>query len=246
MDSIYAKFLLILNLFLAVSCDDFPNTPELIDKFRTMGVGLADPSYTYSTDSTPVTAALSFYFATPSDASITADNVEVDSQTIELTFSAPVLVEAKATLNIYKVDATANIPVESALIFNPAEEDTATVSYAAIFLQGSEEERVFGKIRIYRPTVASSSEVTTPTATILEPVDGDSVSGSIELSGEVGNKIVESYRSSWLVSSGTIEKFRDREAEWVDAKKGSQTVIFTVRGLDSFNFNYTAIDVTVN
>ena len=241
----YMVQIILIGAFL-LGCDDFPNTPELANKLRTMGVGSDEPAYTYSTDNTESVAKLSFYFATPDKAELSSENFQIEAVTIPLEFSDAELVEEKASLNIYKINATAVVPPATQLIFNPVEDNTATVSYAAVFRQGQEEEIVFGKIRVYSPEVASSGEIKIPTVTITNRKEGDKVkAGTIALKGEVGNKIEESYRTGWLVSTGKIEDFRKREADWEEASKGETTVIMTVRGLESYNFNYQAIDITI-
>lgn len=242
----YQLKILLLFAITCISCDDFPNNPELIDKFRTIGVGLKEASYTYSTDGDPRRAELSFYFATPSTKPITSDNLEIVTGAKLLTFSDPVLEIEKSKLNIYRIDATAEIPQKDELFFNPDDENTATINYSAIFTQDIEEERVFGKIRIYESAKATDGSVTAPTVTIKNRTEGDALSGDkIELKAEVGNKISESYRTAWLVSSGEVKEYRKREVEWEKPKKGKATIILTVRGLTSYNFDFEAIDVTI-
>lgn len=226
------------------SCDDFPNKPELLNKFRMMGVGFDDPSYTYSTDTETVTATLSFYIASPKDNEISAENLDIESPQVDLTFGESELIEEKATLNIYKIDATATLPTLNLLIFNPEEKNTATVFYAAILKQGDEEERVLGKIKIYTPDVAAGSTVLVPTIDITSHSENDTISpGEITLKSELSDLIDEPYRTSWLVNSGVVAEFRRRETQWSEIGKGEKTVITTVRGLDTFNFNYKAIDL---
>jgi hypothetical protein len=228
-------------------CDDFPNSPELIDKFRAMGVGFADPSYTASTESSLVTAQLEFFFATPSKEEITFVNKDVESLQLDLVFGQAELLEEKASLNIYKVTATALLPTADFLYFNPNADNTADVVYAAIFRQGTEEEQILGRMKIYQPDAAAADTITIPTARITSHSEGDSISASpTTLISEVDNKVTgESYRTSWLVSSGVIDNIRTRESEWTEYASGEATIILTVRGLTSYNFNYTAIDVTV-
>lgn len=245
-NKIHMTALIVSLVMFMTSCDDFPNSPELVDKFRTIGVGYDKPSYTYSTESIPSVAQLSFYFATPSKEAITFENKVIQSPALPLTFGTAELVEEKAALNIYRVTATAILPTADLLFFNPEADNTADVLYAAQFSQGDEEEQVLGRIKIYQPDAAASGDIITPSVNIISQSEGDTVSGeTVTLEGEVDNKVVdESYRTGWLVSSGTIENIRKRESEWTEFETGPNTVIMTVRGLNTYNFNYIAIDVT--
>lgn len=242
-------FLIFSLSWLVGGCDGIESKPELVSKFRTMGVGFDDPSYTYSTADASQTATLNFFFVSPSAVSIAASDLELESNNqVELTFSSPELVNDTSAMKVYRVTAETTLPSADTLIFNPLENNTAEVVYGAKFTAGSEEEIVFGSIKIYTPEVAASDSVQTPVATITSHSEGEAISSGTEtLVGEVSSENAgEAYRSSWLVSSGTILDFRRRETDWEEIGSGSKTVIFTARGLDSHNFSYQLITLEAN
>ena len=234
------KYFFISVLILALSCDDAENTPELIDKLRAIGVEADQGSYTYSTAEAAVTATLTFYLASNDTSDLVVQELSLDDEE-QLSLSEPVVTfDDKTDFRIYFITVTAQIPTEDLLEFDDNGE--AVIAYALGVSQGSEEERIKGRVKVYQPGVS----VAKPSIAITSPLDGGEAGGGlVNLTAELSAEYDENYRISWFVSSGVILKRRAIETEWEDMASGTRTILVTARGLSSGNFTYNIIEANI-
>ena len=230
------------------SCADMGNTPEVIDKLRTLGVGKDQAAYTYSTEAATVTAGLTFYLASNTKTDITASSIaSTSTYNYQELSNINITYDDYTELRLYKVTATVTIPTLEELKFSVAEKGTAVIYYALKFSQGAgqdlEEEQVRGTLRIYRPEKATA---TVPTINITFPeADATVALGTVNLKAETTTDSTDFNRIGWFVASGNIEKRGAVEAEWKEMTAGTKTIIATIRGVTSTNFSYQVIEANL-
>ncbi|MFW7381517.1 MAG: hypothetical protein ACOH5I_22100 [Oligoflexus sp.] len=237
------QFLLAIS-FLCFACNPMDNTPELVEGLRAFGVGTSEAAYTYSTDASVETIELTFYLASNLEGELEVEDLSLEPDQLQLSDMVIPTPEEYSRLRVFKVQFTSEMPRLEDLQF-PEANDTASVSYAMKFNQGGEEELVRGRIKVYRPEKSNELRgLGSPVVDIVAPLDASQLVGEeLTLKAEVSNPRDEATRLSWLVAEGKIERPRAAETEWKDVGPGSQTIIVTVRGLDSWNFHYDVVDI---
>jgi len=236
------KIILLLAISLIYpACSQLDNTPEKVDQLRAIGLATDSAAYTYSTEETPVIAGLTFYLASDRKTDLDYTQIQVEGEQLQLV-DLQVDFEDYSRLRIFQVRATARLPLASELRFSD-NDDTTSVAYALLFRQDGQEERFRGRIKIYRPDSPKLQQVK-PNISIVSPSNGSRVPAApLTLKAELSNTSDEPYRISWLVAEGVIEKHRAIETKWKEFGASPQTIIVTMRGLDSWNFDFDVIEL---
>lgn len=236
------KFVLLMHTLTLMACTQIENVPEKVDKLRAFGVSTDQTVYTPSSDGSD-SGTLTFYIATPSDTPIEVFPIDLETEQMELydvTINDP---DEYSELNIFTITASFYLPAASEIPSFPL--GYVALEYAMGIQQGDEDvERVRGKIKVYPAETAPTVEGVQ--INILSPEEGGQIRpGKTELQADITNTFDESYRVSWLVADGEIEQYRAIETTWEGYTTQTKTVIATVRGLETWNFAYTVLDVDV-
>ncbi len=237
------KFIQASTILFLCSCSNLEDLPERVDRLRAIGVAADQPVYKASSEDSQQSGTLTFYLASPSDIPLEVEALELESEQLELKNVAVNDIKKYAEMNILSVSAAFDIPQESSLVFFPL--GYSSLEYAIRFSQESDEERLRGKVKIYpvnnTPDIEQSVQIQ-----ITYPNKDDGIDpGKTDLKAELSNTTDEHYRISWLVADGKIEKIRSIETEWEEYSGDRKTIIATVRGLESLNFHYHAIDINL-
>lgn len=230
---------LVFAIFL-LSCNPIENTPELVDRLRAFGVSTQKAAY--STDAAETDIELTFYLVSNRQTDLLVEELEVEVGQLIVQDWEIKEPDDFSRLRIFEVIVSAKLPKLEELQFSEAD-DTASVPYAMLFSQDGEQERVRGRIKIYRPSDPRLGQEK-PVIKIVNPQNAEQLSGSsVMLKAKLEDISDQSYRISWLVSDGKIAKPRAIETEWEEFSANSQTIIVTFRGLDSWNFAYDVVDI---
>lgn len=241
----YVTFALCLIL---LSCgEDLTEKQYEIKKLRTIGVGKDKIAYTYSPEDNYQSAQLTFYLATP---------VKEDPQFEEITLEKEVQIPLSigevsfdefAKFRIYKIAAIVQIPKLSELPVNvDATGNFFSYKYAVRISQNGEEELIKGEFRVF-PANDSRLSLPLPKVKIISPA-GQTAANSdpIKLAAVIENNDSDKYRVAWNISSGKIDRtFRSLEVEWLEAEAGVQSVLVSIRSLDTRFFAYDVADITI-
>jgi hypothetical protein len=221
---------------------------EKIDKLRTLGVEVTPIAAVPSTEQSPVVTSLRYYFASPSSDPLTisefTDPAAEREAFVQLNIAEDIPEPTELNgLFIHTVNATTPIPTSDLL---PIPEDLgfARLSYGLEAVSGDEEEKVVGRILVYKPEDEKVSWQQ-PTVELLEPADGATLSSSeLDIKASIESDYEEEWRVSWFVTDGKITNRRAKETKWEEPGTGDQTLILTVRGLNSNTFVIKTAKVT--
>lgn len=237
------NLLRLLGLWLAMSCSGIDENPERIDKLRAIGVDTDQASYSFAEEGQPETSAtLSFLLLTKDPAPVTVALVD-DGAYAPLADIAQTE-EIFAEMRLVRVTAKLVIPSQAQTVLFD-EDGSGLVPFALRIVQGSEEELIRSRLRIYQaddPRLAlGKPTITLSTLQSKAPLPA----GTIPLIADVTKTQDEAYRLSWFVAEGEIDQRRAEDAEWKDVTPGVKTVLVTIRGLDSLQFAYAVVDIAV-
>jgi hypothetical protein len=226
-----------------MACDGKEERYEVIDKLRAIGVS---PSPLASAPEGNVT--LTFFAALPLGGEVTAANyTDEDSKyalPIALTVdSASAKTDDYNALSVYSIAATFKAPTAEELKISPAL-GFVRLRYGIILKSGSEEEKIVGNYLVY-PKNSPQLDWKTPEIRVAAPTDNAVVSGETDLDGSIEDSLDDSWRVGWFASEGKIKNRRASVTTWETDSAGSQSVIFTARGLRTGAFMFKVIDVNV-
>jgi hypothetical protein len=245
------QFLIAISATILTACNQDEDRYEVINKLRAIGVE-ANPFVTaLSPIGSPETATLTFLAAVPLahtvKAEVFVDGNSAFSKTLPITIVAgsEAYVE-REKFRIFSVKATMPIPEEGSVPI-PSFPGYVTFRYGMkLTADDAEEEKVVGNIVVFS---SQKDELkwkdTPPTVQINSLIAGQTVSGIINLKGEVLSSNGEKFKISWFVSSGEVKNKRAVETTWDKVEKGPQTIILTARGKTTAAFAWTALDIVV-
>lgn len=241
MKKLIATFLLVA----ITQCNGDQERPEVVNKLRAIGVASTPLASAPSTSASQNTASLTFHLVLP--LAKTIDSVEnyVDTKSpyaaqIPLTINtASASYSDYSNLRHYTITADAAIPE---VIFLPGEL-FRSFRYALKVTADKEEEIIVGNLVVY-PSDSEELDWKGAAITISSPVANSAISGETQLKAKINKSIDENLRVSWFASNGEIKNRRAAETTWDEYSAGTQTLILTVRGRKSGDFQLQIIDLT--
>ena len=243
--------LLVLSATLLGGCSGNEERYEVVTKLRAFGVE-ANPFVTAASPiGNPTTATLTFFAALPLDHTVTAEPLAMEgpsfSRALDLTLVAgSEAYEDHDKFRIFSVKGTVVVPAADSVLI-PSFPGFVTFRYGIkLRADDGEEEKVVGNIVVFSNNKDELKwKDTPPSVHISSLVAGQSVSGAVDLKGEVLSSNGEKFKISWFVSSGEVKNKRAIETTWDKIAKGPQTIILTARGKSTSAFSWAAVDVVV-
>ena len=229
---------------LFISCDNFEDFPERIDKLRAIGVRSEPPAQSPSASDNIKTTTLTFYVISSNETTVRFELIE-DSLILGSPFTIPLTLvgnpveESYSAFKVTTQTATAVIPTDEVINFREAE-SFLSLRYGIRALSGDEVENIVGNIVIY-PEGTEALDWQNPTLLIdsptLESALGDG--GETTLKASFSARSDEEYKISWFVSSGEIVNRRALETKWKEYDRENQSIVVTARGKRTGSFGIT-------
>lgn len=253
--------LIILNFFLLflINCGDEDSRPELVDKFKALGVKANPPVITGSESASNLKKViLTIYTLLLKDQTITSVkafkdegaqfSIPLDPETGALT-----ILESSADytdlgpLKLYSIQAEALVPPKIAIPLAQYN-GVAKIRYGIQLTDSlGEREDVVGDFLVVAEGDESLSWVeNTPSIEFLKPEkDSGFKSGEdLDIQVKVDKPRDETIKVGWFVSSGKVKNFRDNTTKWEEPSSGEQILLATVYAPKSrfFDFIYKKIN----
>lgn len=250
---IFIKLFIIINIITIVSCSEFKERYEIVDKLRSLGVKVDTPYITITKDEEKRSEVnLTFYVAHRKDQNITSySSFELERSNSIYYYPITVsIIENSLTTTKYE-----DISISSfkASIQAPAIDKTLKnmfsgslrLRYAVLVKSKEDEEKIVGEIRVVEENNESLSW-SQPTINLISPdLEEYKENDKINLTATLSKPQDEIIKVSWFVTTGEVKNRKAIKTEWSKQKEGKRTVIFAIYPKNSLFFDFEVKEINI-